>query len=101
MDILLNTIKRKTISPRFARFLDVRGDRPVRVEKVAHFLVVDLHVGHLDLEGEVGSLVAGDVVEEGVAEARDDPTLLRGPHHRVRLAGPWGRDGGQGEKWEE
>ena len=71
---------------RLAARADDGGD--LRVEEVVHVLVVDLDVRRRQPARDPLALLLRDLDEELAAEARDEPLVLRRPHHRVRLPEP-------------
>lgn len=58
------------------------------IQQVMHFLVVDFHVGHLDLIGQLFGLLGRNRPEQLVAQPRDDAFVLLVAHHGVGLSGP-------------
>lgn len=57
------------------------------IQQIAHPLLVDLHVRHLDLEGPFRRGEGVDALEELLADVGDHARLARGAAHRVALAG--------------
>lgn len=49
---------------------------PLGVQQIVNLLVVDLHVGHLDLTRVTGRGDAGDGVKQGITQPGDDALLL-------------------------
>ena len=60
----------------------------VLLQQVLDPLVVDLEVADLGAERRPLGLARLDLLEERLADPRDQPALLLRPHHRVRLARP-------------
>ena len=60
----------------------------VLLQQVLDPLVVDLEVADLRAERRSLGLARLDLLEERLADPRDQPALLLRPHHRVRLARP-------------